>query len=66
MIGATPPPKISPAPTTMPIADEISPAGADSVAIGPVTSAMLPRQPKLTRNSSAKSIGGFAPVFFST
>src|SRR6185369_11123847 len=65
MMGATPPPKISPAPTTIPIADEISPGGADSVEIGPVISAILPRQQKLTRNNNAKSIGGFAPVFLS-
>src|SRR4029453_450266 len=65
MIGATPPPKISPGPTTIPIADEINPGGADSVEIGPVISAILPRQQKLTRNSKAKSAEGFAPVFLS-
>ena len=49
--GATPPPKISPAPTTMPIADEIKPAGAASVAIGPVINATLPRQKNETTNN---------------
>src|SRR3954462_738471 len=57
-----PPPKISPAPTTTPIADEISPAGAASVAIGPVISATLPRQKNDTTNKPTKSIEGFAPV----
>src|SRR5690606_5031753 len=61
--GATPPPKISPAPTTMPIADEISPRGADSVAIGPVISAMLPRQKNEHRNNGTKSPTTLAPTF---
>src|SRR5690606_18939867 len=60
--GATPPPKISPAPTTMPIADDINPRGADSVAIGPVISATLPRQKNEQRNSGTNSPSTLAPV----
>src|SRR5262249_47759437 len=63
MIGATPPPKISPAPTTIPIADEISPGGADSVEIGPLIRGRLPRQQKLTRNNKGKRSGGSARLF---
>src|SRR6185436_1333804 len=55
MIGAMPPPKISPAPTTTPIAAEISPRGAYSVAIGPVINATLPRQKNEQTNSATNS-----------
>jgi len=62
MIGATPPPKISPAPTTTPMAAEISPRGADSVAIGPVISATLPRQKNEQTNSATNSGSTAAPM----
>lgn len=42
--GAMPPPKISPVPETMPMAEAISTAGTASVATGPVNSASRPRQ----------------------
>src|SRR5579862_1493225 len=61
MAGATPPPKISPAPTTRPIAEETRPSGADSVAMGPVMSATLPSEKNDTRNSTPKSDVGFGP-----
>ena len=62
MMGATPPPKISPAPTTTPIAAEISPRGADSVAIGPVIKATLPKQKKEQTNNATNSCNVAAPV----
>src|SRR5688572_12704878 len=62
MMGATPPPKISPAPTTTPIAAEMSPRGADSVAIGPVINATLPKQKNEHTNSATKSGNTAAPV----
>src|SRR6185503_11940147 len=55
MYGAAPPPKISPAPTTMPMADDTSPAGADSVAMGPVINATLPRQKNEHTNSAVNN-----------
>ena len=63
MIGAMPPPKISPAPTTTPIAAETSPRGADSVAIGPVISATLPRQKNEQTNSATNNGSTVALVF---
>src|SRR5437762_7073898 len=62
MTGAIPPPKISPAPTTIPMAAEIRPAGADSVAMGPVISATLPRQKNAQTNSATKSGNSAAPM----
>src|SRR5262245_11549118 len=61
MNGATPPPKISPAPTTTPIADETRPAGADSVEIGPVISATLPSEKNEIRNNTKKRDVGVGP-----
>src|SRR5262245_520987 len=58
--GATPPPKISPAPTTTPMADDTRPTGADSVAMGPVISATLPRQKNEHTKSDTNS--GNAPA----
>ena len=61
--GATPPPKISPAPTTIPIAAEMSPGGADSVAIGPVIKATFPRQKKEQTNNATNNGATAGPVF---
>src|SRR5205814_8850816 len=60
--GATPPPKISPAPTTTPMAEDTSPTGAASGAIGPVISATLPRQKNDTTNKPMNSGTASAPV----
>jgi len=63
---AMPPPKISPDATTTPIAEETSPTGADSVAIGPVMSAMFPRLKNVMTNSSANKAAGLGPVAIKT
>ena len=60
--GATPPPNISPAPTTMPIDAATNPAGADSVAMGPVIKATFPRQKKEVMNRATNSKVVSAPI----
>src|SRR6185295_6256363 len=64
--GAMPPPKISPAATTSPMADEIKPAGAASVAMGPVIRATLPSEKNEIRKSMMKSEFGVAPILMNS
>jgi hypothetical protein len=54
--GATPPPKISPAPITSPATDATMPIGAASAAIGPARIASAAKLNSAATNSSPNSI----------
>ena len=56
MAGATPPPKISPAPITSPATEATMPSGAASAATGPARIASAEKLNSAAKNSSQNSV----------
>ena len=62
--GATPPPKISPAPITRPATEATMPIGAASAATGPARMARAEKLNSAAKNSVMKSMGWLsAPIW---